>query len=290
MGNMIHKHCGHDCATLHHFCPFCPFCLVWQFLGRFPEKRLTKQKVLNIWERGRSRITIIIYDWIPEGTCFRPSSAGSQRPIINVILQRRNASRIAKLCLLLCRKTLQFADQNSWLMTFNLKSKRSSLYALSNALMIFNAFHSTSVYSMGGPEAGPRCPGSHWRPPWPPRRSVSRSRPWSRSEPPNAALCRLGEGEVTVSIGRQDHDRKHPVVMAISCLGAWLIQDYKRYWWRISSESFLVPYRCRKKAEMISEVCFRTLSGSPSNLVHSSCLSSPSLKFMKNKNHLRSIQ
>ena len=55
MGNMIHKHCGHDCATLHHFCPFCPFCLVWRFLGRFAEKRDTKQKVLNIWECGRSR-------------------------------------------------------------------------------------------------------------------------------------------------------------------------------------------------------------------------------------------
>ena len=59
MGNMIHKHCGHDCATLHHFCPFCPFCLVWQFLGRFAEKRVTKQKVLNIWECGRSRYKYI---------------------------------------------------------------------------------------------------------------------------------------------------------------------------------------------------------------------------------------
>ena len=55
MGNMIHKHCGHDCATLRHFCPFCPFCLVWHPLGRFAEKRVTKQKV-NIWECGRSKV------------------------------------------------------------------------------------------------------------------------------------------------------------------------------------------------------------------------------------------
>jgi len=52
---MIHKHSGHDCATLHHFCPFCSFRLVWQFLGHFAEMRVTKQKVPNICECGRSR-------------------------------------------------------------------------------------------------------------------------------------------------------------------------------------------------------------------------------------------
>ena len=58
LGNMIHKHCGHDCATFHHFSPFCPFCLVWQFLGRFAEKRVTKQKNGNVEGPG---IHLFIY-------------------------------------------------------------------------------------------------------------------------------------------------------------------------------------------------------------------------------------
>ena len=109
------------------------------------------------------------------------------------------------------------------------------------ALMIFNAFHSTS--------------GLHGRPrnwseaPWKPLASTLAPAEISFSatalKPFRAAQCSAVSPwrveEVTVSIGRQDHDRKHPVVMAISCLGAWLIQDYKRYWWRISSQSFLVP-------------------------------------------------
>ena len=51
-----------------------------------------------------------------------------------------------------------------------------------------------------------------------------------------------------------------------------------------------MPYKRRKKAEKISEVCFRTLSGSPSNLVHSSCLSSPSLKFVIHQKQFKNIQ